>query len=63
MPVTMPVDPIVAMIVLLLVQLPPIVSSASVPVRPTQTLTVPEMAAGKAFMDTSVVAEQPVPNA
>ena len=61
-PVTIPVDPTDAMDVLLLLQLPPVVSSTSVFVNPTQTKTEPVMAAGNEFIVTKVVAVQPVPS-
>ena len=62
-PVTIPEpEPISAMVVSPLVQIPPAVSSVNVPVKPTQMSTVPVIAAGNEFIETRVVAVQPVPN-
>jgi len=52
--------PMVATVVLLLVHEPPDVALLSVVVRPTHTLVVPEIAAGRGFTVSTVVAIQPV---
>ncbi len=54
--------PTVAIVVLPLDQLPPVVSSESVFVRPTQTSTEPEIGAGNGFIETITVAIQLAPN-
>ena len=61
-PVTIPVDPAVANAVLLLLQVPPLVTSLSEVVRPAQTVLLPEMAVGNALIVTAVVDWQPVGN-
>jgi len=52
--------PIVATAVVLLVQVPPVDVLLSVVVRPTQTLAVPEMDAGRGLTVSTVVVIQPV---
>jgi len=59
MPVTILVEPIVAIVVLLLLQVPPTVASASVVVKPGHTVVVPVIAAGNAFTVNVVVALHP----
>ena len=61
MPVTRPVSrPIVATVVLLLVQVPPGLPSDRPVVWPTQTFKVPDIAGGIEFTVITVVAVQPV---
>ena len=60
MPVTILVDPIVAIAVLLLLHVPPTVASARVVVKPGQTVVVPVIAAGNAFTVIVAVALHPV---
>lgn len=59
MPETMP-DPVITVdaAVLLLLHVPPVMPLVSVVVRPTQTLAVPDIAAGKGFTVTIVVVAQ-----
>ena len=62
-PVTTPVDdPIAAIVVLLLLQVPVVVASVNVVVRPEHTDNVPEIPAGEALMVTTEVVIQPVDN-
>ena len=62
-PVTTPVDePIVAVPVLLLLQVPPAVASAKVMVEPMFTVAVPVIAAGEAFIVIESVFVQPLVN-
>lgn len=62
-PVTIPVlNPIVAMVVALLVHVPPTVALFSVVVWPTQTLVVPVITDGNGFIVIIFVAEQPAGN-
>ncbi len=55
MPVTIPVDPTVAVAVVPLVQVPPVVISLSVVVAPVHTVSVPLIAAGVLFTVTNAV--------
>ena len=60
MPDTVPVAaPIVASVVLLLLQVPPAVASLSVAVSPAQIAAMPLIAAGSGFIVTTVVEIQP----
>ena len=62
-PVTKPVlEPIVAVVIPLLVQLPPVVGSLNVVVNPTHTLLAPVLAAGFALTVTGYVVKQPAGN-
>jgi hypothetical protein len=58
-PVTTPVDPIVATVVLLLLQVP--VPSLSDIVDPAHTAVIPLMAAGSGFTVTVAVVKHPAP--
>lgn len=59
-PFTIPVDePMVAMVVLLLLHVPPLVASVSVVLPLTQALAVPDIAAGAVSTVSLKVAEQP----
>ncbi len=58
-PVTIPVDPTVAMAVLLLVHEPPVVVEDNGVVCPTQRLAAPVIAAGAGFTVTVVLTVQP----
>ena len=60
-PVTMPVDPAVARLVLLLVHVPPDGEELSDVVAPVQTVAVPVIAVGDAFTVIDVVAVQRPP--
>jgi len=60
MPDTIPVEPMVATAVLLLLQVPPASVLARAVVLPTHTLVVPVMVAGRDMMLTVVVIAQPV---
>lgn len=60
-PLTTPVLLMVATVVLLLVQLPPVVDVLSAVVLPAHTDNVPVMAAGIALMVTTAVLLQPAP--
>ena len=62
MPVTILVEPTVAMVVLLLIQEPPAVVSPSVVVAPVQTQVVPVIAAGSGLTVMVIVVLQPVGN-
>lgn len=62
MPVAIPVDPIVAIVLSLLTQAPPLVASVKDIDRPVHTLVLPIILAGTGFIVTSVVARQPVGN-
>ena len=59
-PVTTPVLPTAARLVLLLLQVPPVEASVKAVVKPTHTLAVPVIAAGKGLTVTGVVIIQPV---
>ena len=59
-PVTIPVEPIVAIVVALLLHVPPPTSANGV-VYPTQTTGIPVIARGNGFTVTTAVAMQPVP--
>ena len=60
-PVTVPeAEPMVATAVLVLLQVPPEVASLNVVVKPTHTVEVPEIAAGKGLTVTLVTARHPV---
>jgi hypothetical protein len=60
----MPVDaPIIAIVVLLLLQVPPAVTSVNVIVRPTQTLPAPFIDDGKVLTVTVASVIQPVGSA
>jgi hypothetical protein len=62
-PVITPVEePILAVVVALLLQVPPVDVVDKVMVDPTQTLEAPVMAAGRLFTVIAVVARQPVPS-
>jgi hypothetical protein len=62
-PVTMPVDiPTEATAGLLLLQVPPMVASSSVVVRPEHTARVPLIAAGSGSTVTTAVVIQPEPS-
>ncbi len=64
MPVTMPVEePIVAIVVVLLLHVPPAIGLLSAVVPPGHTLAVPVMAGGGGITVTVVVIAQPVPGA
>ena len=56
-PVTVPVLPIVAMAVLLLLQLPPVVASVRVIVVPADTVSVPPIVAGIGLTVTTAVVD------
>ena len=62
MPVTNPVEVMVAIVVLLLLQTPPMVASLSVVVDPTHTLAMPVIAGGPAVIVTPKVEVQLPPN-
>ena len=63
-PVTTPVAaPTLAMVVLLLVQLPPVVALESVMLLPTQTEVAPVISAGSGKTVTTLLATQPVDSA
>jgi hypothetical protein len=55
-------DPTVAIAILLLLQVPPVVPSLNVVVKPTQTDAIPVIAAGTGFTVTTAVCLQPVDN-
>jgi hypothetical protein len=60
-PVIVPdVDPIGAIVLLLLVHVPPVTASVSVVVSPEHTCVVPAIAVGSVFTVTAAVAWQPV---
>ena len=59
-PVTMPVEPTLAVPGARLAHTPPPVPSASVVVAPTHTLSVPVIAAGSGLMVMFLTAKQPV---
>ena len=60
-PVTIPVaEPTVAMLLLLLLQVPPVVIDVNVPVDPTQILDGPEITAGKVLTVTAEMRLHPV---
>ena len=62
-PLTMPVErPIVAVVVALLVHVPPVVTSPNVMVVPAHRLELPVIAAGEAVTVIGFVTVQPVPN-
>jgi hypothetical protein len=62
-PVTTPLpEPTVASDGLLLTQLPPVVASVSVVVKPRHMMPLPLMATGVALTVTGVVVKQPVAN-
>jgi hypothetical protein len=62
-PVTMPdVVPTVAVVLLLLLHMPPIVASLRVAVVPEHTVGEPVMATGTGFTVMGLVAMQPVPS-
>lgn len=62
-PETTPVEkPIVAMVVLLLAQVPPVTELLSAFVPPMQTEVIPVMAGGKGLTVTTMVDIQPVEN-
>ena len=62
-PVTIPVPvPTVAIVVVLLVHLPPAVPSASVVDCPTHMLVIPVIGSGLAFTVITVLVIQPAPN-
>lgn len=58
-PVTIPVEPIVALLTSLLLQVPPAVASVKDVVNPTQTALVPEIAAGNGLMVTDTLPSAP----
>lgn len=63
MPVTMPVVEPMSALVLLLLQVPPVVASVNVVVPPaSQTVAVPAMAAGAVFTVMVMVVVQPEPS-
>ena len=58
-PVTIPVDPIVALLTSLLLHVPPAVTSVNEVVDPTQTAFVPEIAAGNGLIVTDTLPSAP----
>jgi hypothetical protein len=63
MPVTTPdVDPAVATVVLLLLQVPPVLVLVKVVLAPEQRTAVPDIAAGADVTVTTTVVEQPLPS-
>jgi len=61
-PLTIPVDPTLARLVLLLLHVPPVVASLNAVVDPAHTTRVPVIPAGKGLTVTGVVMKQPVDN-
>ena len=59
---TIPIDPTVATVVLLLLQMPPVVLSDNAVVAPVQTLDTPVSAPGIGFTVTVAAVMQPVGN-